>query len=91
MTKRPVTIYGCSTDQKNECDYKYLARVWFYRTVAFVVVTGSGCLIYGAWDASAWKTANENRISEIDKRVANIEKTIQMDIDSVKTWTRPKE
>lgn len=96
MTKRPVTIYGCSTDQQNECDYKYLARVWFFRTITIVVVSavsvGGGLL----WKTAEWKKQQEITTellkSEnvlLSNRMSKYE-AIKYDIDTLKTWTRPR-
>ena len=89
-TKRPLTIYGCSTDQKNECDYKYLARVWFYRTVTLFIVGVFGSSAYGVWQTASWKTQNENDVSGIkqeivshDVRIKNVEKTISAKLDTL--------
>jgi Tfp pilus assembly protein PilN len=97
MTKRPITVYGCSTDQKNECDYKYLARVWFFRTVAIFVSTAFVSVAFAVWSTAEWKTINDKDIiflkEENSKNSARITKveSIKSDIDSVKAWIRPKE
>jgi hypothetical protein len=96
MTKRPVTIYGCSTDQKNDCDYKYLARVWFYRTVAIFIGTIFVTSCLGVWYTVEWKTVNDRDIVFLKKETENNSKRIsrmelvQSDVDTIKTWLRPK-
>ena len=87
--KRPLTIYNCSPEQKIECDYKYLARVWFFRTVSVIVVSGAGYLIYGSWKTAAYTTATEYRINDIDSRLIKVE-AMQSNVDTIKEWLRPK-
>ena len=96
-TKRPVTIYDCSPEIKNDCDYKYLARVWFFRTLVIVVVSGVGVAGSVIWKTGVWKTETENTINMLkaesdlyDLRIKNIEHTIKTDLDSLKEWNRPK-
>jgi hypothetical protein len=97
MTKRPVTIFGCSTDQKNECDYKYLARVWFYRSAFLFIVSIFGTACGGIWFVNNWKNKTEGKvefltfeISSAKDDIKNI-KAISHDLDSLKSWIRPKE
>ena len=92
MTKRPQTIYnktddGCSKDQKEQCDYKYLARIWFFRTVAIFIGTifVSSCL--GVWYTVDWKKEQEYKVADLDKRVTSVEK-IQNDLDTIKVLLR---
>lgn len=96
-TKRPLTIYDCSPDQKNDCDYKYLARVWFFRTLVIVVVSGVGVAGSILWKTATWKKDTEYQITTLksesesyDLRIKNIERTIKSDLDSLKAWNRPK-
>jgi len=99
-TKRPITIYDCSPDQKIECDYKYLARVWFFRTLAVVIVSSVTVLGGIIWNGGIWKTQQENEISNIkgtielnsqlfDARLKKVE-AMGSNIDSIKAWIRPK-
>ena len=94
--KRPITIYDCTQDQHAECDYKYLARVWFFRTLAIVVVSGISVVAGVVWNTGIWKTQQENEISNVkstlqifDNRITKVE-TMESNIDTLKEWLRPK-
>lgn len=97
MTKRPMTIYGCSPDQKSECDYKYLARVWFYRSIAIflgtAITASAGVFVF----VGEWKKGTEIKLEihdqkfiDSDVRIKRVESLLEKDIDSLKTWLRPK-
>lgn len=95
--KRPITIYDCSPEQHAECDYKYLARVWFFRTLVIVVVSGVGVAGSVLWKTASWKSDTEYQINTLkaesesyDIRLKSIERTIKSDLDSLKAWNRPK-
>lgn len=98
-TKRPITIYDCSPDQKTECDYKYLARVWFFRTLVIVIASSVGVGGSMLWKTAEWKSQQENKIMQHDAEIYTIKETydlrlkrlenIKTDIDSLKSWSRP--
>jgi hypothetical protein len=101
-TKRPITIYDCSPEQHTECDYKYLARVWFFRTLVIVIASSVGVGGSMLWKTAEWKNDQENRIEthnnkilflesrneNYDSRIKKLE-NIKSDLDSLKSWSRP--
>lgn len=93
--RRPITIYDCSPGQHTECDYKYLARVWFFRTLVIVIASSVGVGGSMLWKTAEWKKekeykieALESKITNFDSRLKNVE-SIKVDIDSLKEWNRP--
>jgi hypothetical protein len=98
-TKRPLTIYDCSPEQHTECDYKYLARVWFFRTLVIVVTSSIGVGGSMLWKTAEWKNKQENEIDILksktdlyDSRIRKIElinENINTNLDSLKSWSRP--
>lgn len=97
--KRPLTIYDCSPEQQAECDYKYLARVWFFRTLVIVVTSSVGVAGSLLWKTAEWKSQQENKLMQHDTEIYSIKVTydtrlkrlenIKTDIDSLKSWSRP--
>ena len=72
MTKRPQTIYSsndkCNKEQKEECDYKYLARVWFYRSLTIFVLSVAGASASVIWYVAEWKKGTEIKLQLFDTR-----------------------
>ena len=85
---------------QEQCDTRYVLRVWFFRTIilSFItVVPGSYAII---WKISSFKYQLENNFTELkkdtDRRLIYMEGKIKemedlnKNIDTLKNWLRPR-
>lgn len=71
-----TTARKCSDDKINQCDAKYVLKVWLYRTTAVLTLASVGSVIA----AVSWKKDIEYRIDRLETNSAKI--------DSMYNWMR---